>query len=171
MCIRDSSQIGPHTDVYSQGALLFYLVYGAIPTAEHREEDAIFDESGFAYASEAYGDKFWFALTDFFHHTLASYCRDRFSTMGQAIEALEQLERMADGLSPFLCSTEVVPPQNFVGRTKELQRLGAWMKDPDGRCMVVTGMGGIGKSTLVRQAIGENRAALEACLLYTSRCV
>ena len=161
------SQIGPHTDVYSQGALLFYLVYGAIPTAEHREEDAIFDESGFAYASEAYGDKFWFALTDFFHHTLASYCRDRFSTMGQAIEALEQLERMADGLSPFLCSTEVVPPQNFVGRTKELQRLGAWMKDPDGRCMVVTGMGGIGKSTLVRQAIGENRAALEA-VLYLS---
>ena len=160
-------QLGPHTDVYSLGALLFYLLFGSTPTAAHREGDAVFDYAVSPYASEMHGDNLWCALTNFFHHTLASYHRDRFATMGQVIEALEQLERMAEGSEPFLSSTEVVPPQHFVGRTKELQRLGNWMKAPDSRCMVVTGMGGIGKSTLVRQAIGENRAALET-VLYLS---
>lgn len=156
-------QLGPWSDVFSLGAVLFSLLWKKTPTALDCEMDAVYDYAAFAYAETAYQDRFYRVLTDFFHHTLASYIKDRYPTMEEAAAQLEQLVLLSDGQKPYVISSVWPGNETFYGRKNELAELEKLLSAGH-PLSALTGMGGIGKSTLVRKYLTLHWAEYDAVL-------
>lgn len=155
-------QIGFRTDVYGIGALLFYLVFGRTPNTFDRESGAEYDFSKTCYPAQ-YRDRLYFALRMFFRRTLANYRFDRYPNMDETVVALAELERLADVTKPYIISSRINRPAFFVGREQELEMLNGQLQSAD-KYFFVSGMGGIGKTTLIREFIARCRDKLDGVL-------
>lgn len=157
-------KLGTYTDVYGVGALLFYLLFGYAPDAPACEADAVYDFAAFKFAHQEYQDGVFPLLTDFFHHTLANYYPDRYQDMEQVIQKLDDIEQYADTTVPYILSTRISCPNVLVGREHELEKLDSWFGQDESNCLFLTGMGGIGKSTLIRKYLAMNRFQFDTVL-------
>lgn len=146
----DIRHIGRHSDVYGIGALLFALVFGRTPSAMDSLPNAAYDFDASRFNSRSYPDRLFFLMSDFFHHTLADYPLDRYPDMRQASERLTEMIRLADSTAMFLHVPPLYAPPLLLGRADELKQMERWLDDEQSPCLIVSGMGGIGKSTLVR---------------------
>lgn len=161
----DYRHMGRHTDVYGIGALLFYLLFGRVPDAFDCEADAIYDFSQSLLAGATYPDALAFRLTDFFHHTLADYYLDRFSHMETVEEKLTELQALSDLSARYIVSTKITTSDLFLGRGEEEEWMRKRLQGSTDGCFFVVGMGGIGKSSLVRHCLKQWEGKLDA-LLY-----
>ena len=161
-------QIGPWSDVYSLGAVLFELLWGHAPTAFDGEADAVYDYETFVYSGSAFQDGLYRELSDFFHHSLASYIKDRYQQMGEAVAQLQEIALLADEQRPYLVSAAPRTNPAFYGREEEMAALRGLLAG-DSPVAALTGMGGIGKSTLAREYLRKYRDQYDAALyLYDS---
>ena len=152
----DYQRIGKHTDVYGIGALLFYMLFDRVPDAFDCEADAQYDFSRSKLSSGSYQDALVFRLTDFFHHTLADFYLDRFSNMETVAEKLSELQDLADLSLRYIVSSKISTSGLFLGRETETQWIRERLTGSVAGCGFVVGMGGIGKSTLVRHCIRQS---------------
>ena len=157
------SLIGKYTDIYSVGALLFYLLFKRAPKATDCGFDVTYDYSKIKWDT-LYQGKVYKELTLFFHNTLQAYHMDRYQTMEEAIEQLQLVEKYADLPVPFICSGYVANSGIVIGREQECNKLWNWYSN-DERLLFVTGMGGIGKSTIVRKFASDYKEQFDN-LLY-----
>lgn len=165
------SRLGPHTDVYGIGALLFYLLFGSTPEAPDCISGASFDFSAMKWRSEL-PDRFFIQLQEFFRKTLAGFIPDRYADMNSAVEKLQELERLADPARPYLVSSVINKPAFCIGRDAETEELADWYQDETRKALFISGMGGIGKSTFVRAFLAERRNEWDSILiLYFSGTV
>ncbi|MEQ3214921.1 NB-ARC domain-containing protein [Hominifimenecus microfluidus] len=160
----DFRQIGTHTDVYGIGALLFYMLFDRVPDAFDCEIRAEYDFTKSKLSEGSYQDSLFFRLEDFFHHTLADYYPDRFSSMEIVIEKLSELQKMADLSARYIVSSRLGAYGLFLGRKKEEEWITEKLKAPDTACFFIVGMGGIGKSTLVRHSIRKSEQYFDTVL-------
>ncbi|MCD7865205.1 MAG: hypothetical protein LUG54_04180, partial [Clostridiales bacterium] len=160
----NKKHLGPHSDVFSVGALLFYLLIGNTPTARDCEMDAEYNFASVQYDCGKCDDRFFRALTEFFHHTLAAYYADRYQSMLEVTDHLKELEKYADLAIPRIFSTQIYKSQIFHGRNQELRELDQFFKDKNNNCLFITGMGGIGKSTLIREYLVNRRRNFDTVL-------
>ncbi len=156
--------IGYQTDVYAVGALLFYLLFGYVPTAPDCESDAIYQFDEIQYSSKKCDDKLFNALTGFFHSTLANYYLDRYECMNITLDKLGELETLADENMPRIYSTRFPYSTYVVGREKKFEEIDEFISDPEQHCMFLTGMEGIGRSTLIRGYLQKRRQAFDTIL-------
>lgn len=157
-------RLGAHTDVYSVGALLFYLLFGYTPTAPDCETDAVFDFTKIPYDYRKCDDRLFGSLSDFFHNALAVYYADRYQSMQEVAEQLQEIEKYADLVIPRIYSTQIAKPKIFYGRERELKELDRLLANPDYNCLFVTGMGGIGKSVFIREYLTRRRGKFDTVL-------
>lgn len=148
-------QIGKHTDVYSIGALLFYLLFGRTPKATDCGFDVSYDYKKLKW-NMLYQQKVYKELTVFFNHTLQAYYKDRYQTVTEVISQLETILKYADLPVPFICTDYVSNGGRVIGREKECREIEEWYSGKS-NLLFVTGMGGIGKSTIVRKFAIDNR--------------
>ena len=160
----ENRQIGKHTDVYGIGALLFYMLFNRVPDAFDCEPDAEYDFSQSKLSSDNYRDVLAFRLTDFFHHTLADYYLDRFPDLEIVVEKLMELQTLADPSARYIASTKISTSGFFVGRRAEMEWLTRKLTGDAGGGFFVVGMGGIGKSTLVRRCLKQWEQQLDSIL-------
>lgn len=158
------SRLGPHTDVYSVGALMFYLLFGRTPAAPDCEAGAVFDFSKTQYDCSRCDNKLLGSLKDFFHNTLAVYYADRYQSMQEAAEQLQEIEKYADLMIPRIYSTQIMRPGVFHGREREFGELDRLLTAPGCNCLFVTGMGGIGKSAFIREYLSSRRMNFDTVL-------
>lgn len=149
--------IGKHTDVFGVGALLFYLLFGYAPSALECDIESDYLYSKSKYAKYSYRDVLYQTMTDFLHHTISSYYPDRYPDMEIVIEKLSEIERYADITVPYVLNSFIPEHSKLLGRDNELESLHQWFADDTQRCIFITGMGGIGKSSLVREYLCKNR--------------
>lgn len=157
-------RLGAHTDVYSVGALMFYLLFGYTPTAPDCETDAVFDFTKIQYDYRKCDDRLFSSLSDFFHNALAVYYADRYQSMQEVSEQLQEIEKYADLVIPRIYSTQIAKPKIFYGREREFEELDRLLANPDYNCLFVTGMGGIGKSAFIREYLTRRRGKLDTVL-------
>lgn len=157
-------KLGFYTDVYSVGALLYYLVFGNPPSAMECGEDAVYNFGLSKYGDSGYQDKLFFLLSDFFHRALADYYLDRYQTMEQVIEVLKKLAALADTTVPYVYSTSVSACKTLIGREEEQRKIDRWFRSKNSSCLFLTGMGGIGKSSLMRKYIVSRRNTFDTVL-------
>lgn len=156
--------LGAHTDVYSVGALLFYLLFGYTPTAPDCETDAVFDFTKIQYDYRKCDDRLFGSLSDFFHNALAVYYADRYQSMQEVSEQLQEIEKYADLVIPRIYSTQIAKPKIFYGREREFGELDRLLANPDYNCLFLTGMGGIGKSAFIREYLTHRRGKFDTVL-------
>lgn len=157
-------KLGPHTDVFGVGALLFYLLFGTTPKAPDCESDAEYDFSTIPYDSDKCDEKLFCTLSDFFHKSLAVYYADRYQNMQEVCEKLQEIEKFADVTIPRIFSTQIIRPGYLFGRECELEEMDRLLAKNDSYCLFVTGMGGIGKSVLVREYLFRYREKYDTVL-------
>ena len=163
------SGLGPHTDVYGIGALLFYLLFGHTAEAPDCARDAVYDFSGIIY-NGPYPDRLLILLTEFFHKTLAGLSIDRCPDMDPVIAILSEIERLADPVYPYLYTTPLNAPAFFIGRSAETESLAKWIGDETQQILFITGMGGIGKSTFIRHFLADNQKKWDSiCFLFFNK--
>lgn len=160
----DYKRIGKHTDVYGIGALLFYMLFNRVPDAFDCEADAEYDFSKSKLAGGNYQDVLVFRMTDFFHHTLADYYLDRFSNMETVIEKLSELQALADLSARYIVSSKFNTSALFLGREAETAWIMQRLNGDTAGCSFIVGMGGIGKSTLVRHCLKQCAPKLDSVL-------
>lgn len=156
--LGDLESIGAHTDVYSLGAVLYYLLFGRIfhaSMAESIQAENIVIQKGVHFQPKVYKE-----LGIFFKKTLQSYYKDRYQTMDEAICQLKEIEKYIDMPTPFICSGFIEKDERVIGRDKECRAILEWYRGNE-KLLCVTGTGGIGKSTVVRRFISENRALFD----------
>lgn len=157
-------RLGPHTDVFSVGALLFWLLFERSPLATDCETDAIYDFTKISYSSDEYASNLFRKLTDFFHNTLSSFYLDRFQSMDDVFFELEKLENLADISIPRIVSSFIFKPKYVFGRQKELEQLESVLLNDKSKSLFITGMAGIGKSTLVREFLAKHKDCFDVIL-------
>ena len=151
--VGNLSQIGRHTDVYSLGVLLFYLIFDRLPKEAECETDAKYDYRKLKWSGE-YQKKLYDELTSFFHKTIQAYYKDRYQNMCEVIGHLVRIETYADVQNVFIHSSQIGSQEYVLGRERECKRLLDWYNGEE-QVLFVTGMGGIGKSTVVRKFIKD----------------
>lgn len=156
-------RIGKYSDVYGIGSLLFYLLFKRTPTALDCDYGAIYDYRLSQFDIHHYQDYLFYELTDFFHKTLANYYPDRYQDISQLILKLDKIEKYADQTIPFIISSSISKPSLLIGRDKELQQLDHYMQDQN-NCLFLVGMGGIGKSSLVKEYVSINRSKFDSVI-------
>ena len=149
------SQIGKYTDIYSIGALLFYLLFGKAPKATDCGFETEYDYSKLK-CDNLFQPRVYKELTEFFHNTLQAYYKDRYQDISEVISKLCNIEKYADKSVAFICSENIINNGLIIGREKECGKLLNWYNS-DEKLIFVTGMGGIGKSTIVRKFVSDNR--------------
>ena len=155
-------RLGFYTDVYGLGAVLFFELFGRVPTALDCDAYARYDFSRMRFPSADYPDRLLHGLADFFHQTLIPFAPARLQSMSRAAELLADLMRDADPLVPCLLSTRLPEPKYCYGREDETHRLQQLAEAS--RIINVTGLGGIGKSTLVLRWLSLHRQEYDATL-------
>ena len=156
--------LGKHSDLYSLGAVLFHALWKRTPTAFDCDPDAHFDYSTTVYSGKTYQDALYPALTLFFHKTLSSYYADRYQDAAEAIEQLNNVLKLSDEKAPWIRSTLIEKNTAFYGRAVEQSKLQALLHQPREKVFSLYGMGGIGKSALVRQYLSEHASEWDAIL-------
>ncbi len=156
-----AAKIGKTADIYTVGEIVFYLLFGRhSEESEHRGfSEYPFDECRRDYRRYTARPDIRGIFTRIFRGTIRSSASNRFKDIGEITKLLEQLVTelyRKDYIIPVLPS---VSP-DFVGRDRELKDISESLKSNP--VLFLTGIGGIGKSTLVRNFIYRNKAEYDA---------
>ena len=156
--------LGKHSDIYSLGAVLFYALWHRTPSAFDCDPEAVYDYSSMTFAEGHYQDRLYRALTRFFHKTLASYYADRCQDAGDAISQLSEILTLSDDAKPWVRSSCIQGSAVFFGRQDEIRKVKDLLEQSMHGIASLYGMGGIGKSTLVRRYAADHSAGWDTVL-------
>lgn len=151
------SKISRTADIYTIGEMVFYLLFGRHSNeSEHRGfSDYPFEQCKKEFHRFTDRPDIRSLFTRLFRGTLRSSASNRFSDVSDVIKLLEQLVYELERRDYVVPKLPSVSP-DFVGREQELKCIAESLHSNP--VLYVTGVGGIGKSTLVRNFISRNKA-------------
>ena len=149
------SKIGPQTDIYALGALLFYKIFDRKPTLADSRYFSRFDYKDMRFYDERLRPAFFTKLKEFFHKTMVVSTLLRWKSVKEVIVALEELIKLADLEATYLIDTFTYNSAYFVGREEELEEIHEELKDNS--VLFLSGIGGIGKTELAKRFVARYR--------------
>ncbi|MBQ4226395.1 MAG: serine/threonine protein kinase, partial [Oscillospiraceae bacterium] len=151
-----SSKISIATDIYTIGEIAFFLLFGRHSTdSEHRGfSEYPFDDCKREFRKYVMRLDVRAMFTELFRNTLRSSSANRYGDTEQLTRLLENLIYELSRKDYIIPRLPAVSPI-FVGRDDEMKRISESLAD--NRVLFITGIGGIGKSTLVRNFINRQK--------------
>lgn len=149
--------ITERTDIYTIGELTFYYLFGRHSmNDEHRSFSSYpFEEVRKEYKKYTERPDIRSLFSELFHGTLRSSYVNRFNSMQDVIRILSKLSEELNRKDYVIPKLPPVSPF-FLGRETELKNIKESLKE--NHVLFVTGIGGIGKSALVRSYIHRSRS-------------
>ncbi len=149
--------ITERTDIYTIGELTFYYLFGRHSRDnEHRSFSSYpFDEEKKEYRKYTERPDIRSLFSELFRGTLRSSYVNRFNSMQDVIRILSKLSEELNRKDYVIPKLPSVSPF-FLGREVELKNIKESLKE--NHVLFVTGIGGIGKSALVRSYIHRSRS-------------
>ncbi len=136
------------TDLFSIGEMVFYQLFGRHSSADERRSFAKYEYDFDSEICKDVDPKIFPALSEFFSKTICGVVSKRYASADEMLEALEEMIPLANPHEPRIVSTLPAQQSFFVGRDKETEEIHNKLKEND--VLFVSGMGGIGKSELVK---------------------
>lgn len=150
------------TDIFAIGEILFYKLMGRHSEAHERRSFATFN---FDYSKELFegvNPRVFPLLSEIFKHTICNVVTNRYQSTSELLEVLTQAVLLADPHEPFLQHHLPSKAAYFVGRDVELQEIEKRLIQNDK--LFISGMGGMGKSELVRQYAHAHKEEYDAVI-------
>lgn len=159
------SKICEATDVYAVGELVFWIIMGRHSgEGEHRGFVKInFDECNEEYISLVSRPMVRKYLSNFFKKTLRASTKNRFASMQDVITVLEALIEELQ-LKEYIISDTPKNTNSVIGRNEEVKTIVDTLKKQD--VLFVTGVGGIGKSTILKEVCQEEKDKYDIVLYF-----
>ncbi len=150
-------KISKAADIYAIGEIIFYILFGRhSENTEHRGFSKYsFEECKPEYRKFTARPDIQALFTRLFRNTLRSSAVNRFKDTEEIVKLLDTLIAEIERKDYIIPSIPSASP-NFVGRDEELKQITEFLKND--RVLFITGVGGIGKSTLVKNYIKKNKA-------------
>lgn len=157
-----SGEISVRTDIYTIGEMIFCYLFG-----RHSEEK---EHRGFSKYPFDKCDRFEKYITrpdvqklftKLFRNTIRSSANNRFPEMECVVTLLDEIISELEKKEFII---PVFPPVSvgFIGRERELSEISRYIESS--KVLFINGIGGIGKSTLVRKFMRDNRAEYDVML-------
>ncbi len=155
-----TAKIGMTTDIYTVGEIVFYIIFGRHSMeTEHRGFSKYpFDECRREYHKFTERPDVQAIFNVLFRNTIRSSASNRFKNIDEVTKLLTELVELLnrkDYIIPILPS---VSP-DFVGRDTEIRRIADNLQK--NKVLYITGIGGIGKTALVKNYIAKYRTEYE----------
>ena len=149
-----AGRLGTAADIYTVGEIVFYLLFGRHSTdTEHRGFSKYpFEECRREYRKYTDRPDVQVLFTRIFRGTIRSSVANRFGSVDEVAKLLGELTEALNQKDYVIPTLPAVSP-DFVGRENELKHIAESLsRNP---VLYVTGVGGIGKSTLIRNYISR----------------
>ncbi len=159
--------IGQASDIYALGAVLFYKIFGRVPTSKDGNLDATYDFSNMIYKDDRYQPKLYKGLELLFRKSICTASVLRWDDMQLFIEQLEQLIPFADPNVVFVKENYSYHSNCFVGRREEIETLQEMLQEK--KAVFLSGIGGIGKTELAKRYAYVNRERYDR-IIFVSFC-
>lgn len=145
---RDS--ISAASDIFAIGELIYWAIFDSHSDSEKHRSHAFFNfnESKFSYLIN---DKAKKILIDIFHNTLRSSSRNRYQNIEELIVKIDNLLPELEYGKEWIRDAYPHVNEYFVGRSEEINGINKMLNTS--HRVVVTGIGGIGKSEIVNHYI------------------
>ena len=140
------SKIGPETDIFSIGVLLYGLLWCDKPGLKEKKHNAIYDFETMKYSVSRYSKAAFSALEKFLRKTMSISVGLRYSDMSDVINQLDLLYKLFDEERSYLVTNLPRYDEFFIGRDVEISDIYHQLSE-HGRVFLY-GEGGIGKSSL-----------------------
>ena len=150
------------TDLFAIGEILFYKLMGRHSESHERRSFASYR---FDYSADIFAGvnpRVFGLLEDILRHTICNKCADRYQTASELLEKLTDAIELADPRKPFLQHHLPSKSAYFIGRDAQLQEIADRLKHTDK--LFISGMGGMGKSELVKQYAHAYQDAYDAVI-------
>ena len=156
------SNISEATDIYTLGELVFWSIFGRhSKSSEHRAFSIYpFDEAS-CFENNLSRKNIKDLLSKLFKNTLRSSTKNRYQTVDLVIDALEAVVAELSQKEYLICHP-ITSSELFVGREDELKEIAVALERH--KTIYVCGIGGIGKTTLVRNYCANNAERYDAIL-------
>lgn len=151
-----TAKINTSADIYTVGEIVFYLLFGRHSTeTEHRGfskypfEECKRESRRYTERSDVQA-----LFTRLFRNTIRSSASNRFQTIDEVTKLLGELVEVLNQKDYVIQILPSVSP-DFVGRDSEIRQIADSLQKNN--ALYITGIGGIGKSTLVKNYIARYR--------------
>lgn len=148
-------KIGFHSDIYSIGAMLFFLLFGRKPCEADCRIASSYSFEKMRYGSKKYQPKLYKMLDLFLKKTLSIAMAPRWHEMQKVIDALDELIKLADINDVYLLDSFQYNSACFVGRQDDLEEINEILAK--NQLVFLSGIGGIGKTELAKQYAYRHR--------------
>ncbi len=159
------SKISEKSDIYSLGEIVFWSVFGVNSVDKNRRMNSKFDYKLSPYHNELCNKpKITKLFSRLFSETLRTSVDNRSGSITEIIALLNDIISELNKKESII-SSKVSCIDYFVDRKKELTYLKQWFQSAT-QCLFVTGVVGIGRSSLVKKFIADN-INLFSNIIYT----
>lgn len=153
----DYNNVGIQSDIYSVGIILFHKLMGRFPKSESRELSmgAQYEYDAESRLFEGVSLLIWKYFDELFEHTIRIHVGSRYKDDFELLKIIDRLIEFTENRPELVQKNNYISDINeFYGRRKEIDDIYDAMQEKS--ILLIYGMGGIGKSELVKEYINEN---------------
>ncbi len=156
------SKICEATDLFSIGEMMFYQLFGRHSFADERRSFAKYEYDFDSEICKNVDPKIFPMLSEFFSKTICGVVSKRYVTANEMLDILDQMIPLANPHEPRIVSSLPSLQSFFVGRDSEIEEIHNRLAEND--LLFVSGMGGIGKSELVKNYAAQYKDSYDAII-------
>ena len=156
------SKLCEATDIFSIGEIMFYQIFGRHSSPEERRSFANYEFEPDAEIFKDADQSIFKLLSELFSKTICGVISKRYDSADELIEMLDKMLPLANPKRTRIISTLPSAQSFFVGRDSEIEEIHGKLQEND--LLFVSGMGGIGKSELVKNYANRYKDSYDAII-------